>query len=319
MDDHDDDPLFGLDTERLAPPEAAPVPSAREGDRRLAKVMAERGVASRREAEKMIADGRVFVNGVRVSHPGHPVDPRRDTIRLDGKALPRAAPKLWFILYKPKGFITGRDDPEGRPSVLSLLPDVREKVEPVGRLDFNTEGVLLLTNDGEVAHKLTHPSTQVPKRYLVKCWKTPDERALARLQAGVDLDDGRTLPCKARVMSTTDASNAWIEVTVTEGRNRLVRRAFATLGHPVSKLRRVSFATISLRGLERGQYRALTSEEVARLHDVASGVAPQEAGHADQKKKVGFARPNRAWLEKRLDRQRRKDKRKLLPRGGAAR
>ncbi len=279
-----------------------------DGRRRLAKVMASRGVASRREAETMIADGRVTVNGEKVAHPGHPVL-ETDRILVDGRPIQRAsARKVYFVLYKPNGYITGRNDPEGRTSVLELLPNLPARVEPVGRLDINTEGVLLLTNDGELAHKLTHPSTGVPKRYAAKVWKTPDERTLARLQDGVMLEDGKTAPCKARVVKSTDAGNCWVEITVTEGRNRLVRRMFAEVGHPVAKLRRESFGTISLRGLERGQYRALTPEEVQRLHDLANGVPAINAGRKARTSKAGFAKPNAAWLKKRLDRQRKKDK-----------
>lgn len=293
--------------------------SSQEESRRLAKVLAERGVASRREAERMIEEGRVRVNGALVSHPGHPVDPVRDQIKVDNRVVGAPARKIYVLLYKPKGYITGRNDPEGRRSVLELIPDLGERVEPVGRLDFNTEGALLLTNDGELAHKLTHPSTSVPKRYLVKCWKTPDERTLERLMRGVDLEDGRTLPCKARVLDTTDAGNGWVEVTVTEGRNRLVRRAFAELGHPVSKLRRESFATVSIRGLDRGQSRPLTQEEVQRLRDLASGVDAADAGKGTRPKKTGFAKPDAAWMAKRLDRQKKKVNRSKSPRDGAAR
>jgi len=274
-----------------------------DGQRRLAKVIASRGVASRREAERMIEAGRVSVNGEKITHPGHPVE-EDARITLDGRPLPRSASrKVYYVLYKPNGYITGRDDPEGRSSVLELLPDLPARVEPVGRLDINTEGVLLLTNDGELAHKLTHPSTGVPKRYLAKVWKSPDERTLQRLQEGVVLEDGKTAPCKARISKATDSGNAWVEITVTEGRNRLVRRMFAAVGHPVSKLRRESFATISLRGLERGQFRALTAEEVRRLQEIAEGVPAMDAGRKARGRRSGFAKPNAAWLKKRLDRR----------------
>ena len=278
-----------------------------DGMRRIAKVIAAQGVASRREAERMVEAGRVTVNGKRIEHPGHPVDPRKDLIRVDNRPLAkRETRKVYFLLYKPKGFVTGRNDPEGRRSVLELLPDVQVRVEPVGRLDIQTEGALLLTNDGELAHKLTHPSTGVPKRYLVKVWKTPDPKILDRLATGVLLEDGKTGPCKVRVVKNTDAENTWIEITVTEGRNRLVRRMFTAVGHPVSKLRRESFATLSLRGLERGQYRPLTLEEVARLQDVAGGVPAAFAGRKTKARKAGFAKPSEAWLKKRLDRRKKK-------------
>ncbi len=300
-EDDDDSVQFGAAEDDLADAPLA------DGMRRIAKVIASQGLASRREAERMVEAGRVTVNGKRIEHPGHPVDPRKDLIRVDNRPLSkRDGRKVYFLLYKPKGFVTGRNDPEGRRSVLELLPDVPVRVEPVGRLDIQTEGALLLTNDGELAHKLTHPSTGVPKRYLVKVWKTPDPKILERLATGVLLEDGKSGPCKVRVVKATDAENCWIEITVTEGRNRLVRRMFAAVGHPVSKLRRESFATLSLRGLERGQYRPLTTEEVARLQDVAGGVPAAFAGRKTKARKAGFAKPSEAWLKKRLDRRKKK-------------
>lgn len=291
-----------------------------DGKRRLAKVMAERGIASRREAERMISEGKVEVNGAVVSHPGHPVDAEKDRIKVDGRYVQKAAAhKVYFLLYKPKGYITGRDDPGGRTSVLELLANVSDRVEPVGRLDINTEGALLLTNDGPLAHKLTHPSTGVPKRYLAKVWKTPSDRTIQRLQEGVMLEDGKTAPCKARVLESTETGNTWVEITVTEGKNRLVRRMLAEVGHPISKLRRESFATISIRGLERGEYRSLTFEEVQRLRDLANGVPASAVGRKARGRKVGFAKPDEEWMRKRLDRQNRKVNRQAPPRGGAAR
>lgn len=290
-----------------------------EGKQRLAKVMAARGVASRREAEAMVAEGRVTVNGVVATHPGHPVDPAVDHVRVDGKPLPDEPPRIYLLLNKPKGFITGRDDPRGRKSVLELLGDFGARVEPVGRLDFNTEGALLLTNDGALAHALTHPSRGVPKRYLAKVYRTPDEKDIKRMEEGVWLEDGKTAPAKVRVVDTTDKENAWIEITVTEGRNRLVRRMLAALGHPVAKLRRLSFGTVSIRGLELGQFRHLTGEELDRLQEVARGVPASVAGRKGPKKKAGFAKADPKWLAKRVDKRRHDDKRSHPPRGGAAR
>jgi len=264
---------------------------AREhGQERLAKVIARSGLASRRAAERLVSEGRVTVDGQQVHHPGHPVDPTADDILVDGKPLPPLPPRAWYVLYKPRGTITTRDDPEGRRSVTDLVDHLGVRVEPVGRLDIDTEGVLLFTNDGELAHLLTHPSSQVPKRYLVKVWKTPDDSKLRRLQQGIHLEDGRTAPCKVRVVKTTDTRNCWLEITVTEGRNRLVRRMFQALGHPVSKLRRESFATISLRGLDRGDVRPLTGAEIQRLEEIGHGRPPNQAGHGT-KYRPGFARP----------------------------
>lgn len=254
---------------------------------RLAKLIARRGLTSRRDAETWIADGRVTVNG-EVADGSQPVDPDEDEVRVDGRPLPPPPPLLALAMYKPRGVITSRDDPEGRRSVFDLLEGIAHRVEAVGRLDFDTEGILLLTNDGDLAHALTHPTRKVPKRYLAKVYRTPDERDLAALEKGVMLEDGRTQPAKVRIVEATDKENAWVEITVTEGRNRLIRRMLGALGHPVSKLRRESFATISLRGMERGDVRVLTGEEIQRLRDIALGRAPARAG---KRRRAGFAKP----------------------------
>ncbi len=253
---------------------------------RLAKLLARHGIASRREAERRIAAGQVTVNG-EVEDGSTPVDPEVDHIRVEGRPLPPAPPLVYYLLYKPRGVITSRDDPEGRPSVFDDLRSVAHRVESVGRLDFDTEGALLLTNDGNLAHALTHPTREVPKRYIAKVYRTPDDRDLAAIERGISLEDGRTAPAKARVLDTTDRNNAWIEITVTEGRNRLIRRMMGALGHPVSKLRRESFATVSIRGMERGQVRPLTGEEIRRLREVSGGVRPARAG---RRKGKGFAK-----------------------------
>lgn len=269
----------------------------KEGAIRLSKLLAARGVASRREAEELIAEGRVTVNGEAVREVV-PVDPEVDRIRVDGRPLPPEPAKAYYLLYKPRGYITGRDDPQGRRSVFDLLEGLPIRVEPVGRLDYDTEGALLLTNDGDLAHRLAHPSRKVPKRYLAKVYRTPCERDLRTLREGVFLEEGRTAPAKVRVLDATDNANAWLEITVTEGRYRLIRRMLAQLGHPVAKLRRESFATLSIRGMERGQIRRLTPSEVKRLQDLSDGIKPARAG---KKKGAGFAkakpdtrrRPNR--------------------------
>jgi 23S rRNA pseudouridine2605 synthase len=259
---------------------------------RLARVIARSGRASRREAERLVEEGRVTVNGETVHHPAHAVHPTKDDIRLDGKRLPKAPPRTVVLLYKPRGTVTVRDDPNGRPSALDL---VEGKLDAVGRLDFDTEGALLLTNDGDLRNKLTRPSANVPRRYLAKVWKTPDESALDRLQRGVSIETApgareRSEPCKARVVEATDTGNAWVEITVTSGRDVTIKAMLAAIGHPVSKLRRESFATISLRGLSRGEVRSLTGAEIARVEDIADGVAAQNAGKKSRYKK-GYARP----------------------------
>lgn len=259
-------------------------------NQRLAKIMARAGIASRRASETMIEDGLVKVNGEVVYHPGHPADPRLDVILVDGERLPPPARHAYYAAFKPRGLITTRTDPQGRPTVMELVDHLGARVEPVGRLDMDTEGLLLFTNDGKLAHGLLHPSNHVPRRYLAKVWKRPNDKKMARIQRGIRLDDGPSGPCKARIVEETESGNCWIEITVTEGRNRFIRRLFEAIGHPVSKLRRESFATISLRGIERGGVRPLTGAEVNRLQDIVAGEAPERAGQKT-KYKAGFARP----------------------------
>ena len=257
---------------------------------RLAHLISSRGLASRREAEGWIREGRVKLAGEVVTNVATSVD-EDARVLVDDQPLPRAPRKVYYLLYKPKGTITGRNDPKGRKSVFDLLEDLKgPRVEPVGRLDYDTEGALILTNDGDLAHKLTHPSSKVPKRYVAKVWRTPTDQTLERIRRGVRLDDGVTQPCKVRIAEGTDSGNCWLEITVTEGRNRLIRRLLEAVNHPVSKLRRESFATISLRGMERGDLRPLTAEEVQRLKDLGAGKSASRAGSAARYKK-GHARP----------------------------
>ncbi len=257
---------------------------------RLAKLIAQRGIASRRKAEELISEGSVTVNGVVVSELGFSVDPKEDHVRINGKALPGEPEKKYFVLYKPKGMITVADD-KGRTNVAQLLADMNLKVEPVGRLDYNTEGALLLTNDGEMANRLNRPETKVPKRYLAKCYRTPSDGDLLAIERGVTFPDGRSKPAKARVLEQTDKDNAWVEITITESGPRVVQRILTQLGHPVSKLRRESFATISIRGMERGQVRELTPMEIQRLRDIAEGTAPKKAGKNWKGKGFAKAKP----------------------------
>lgn len=256
---------------------------------RINRLLADRGLCSRREADALIEAERVTIDG-ELAKVTDRVDPETQVVRLDGRPLPEPPPKVYYLLYKPKGTITGRNDPRERKSVLDLVEHLAVRVEPVGRLDFDTEGALLLTNDGDIAHRLTHPSSQTPKRYMAKVYRTPDEVDLEKIRKGkVFLDDGPNLPAKCRVVEQTENGNAWVEITVTEGRNRLIRRIFEALGHPVAKLRRETFATLSIRGMERGQVRPLTADEVHRIQDLAAGKVPKRAGKL--RRKAGFAKP----------------------------
>ena len=237
---------------------------------RLSKVLARAGVASRRGAEKLLAEGRVTVNGAVAREPGVRVDMERDAIKLDGRRLgapPRA--HTYLMLNKPRGYVTTLSDPQQRPTVRDLLRGVRARVYPVGRLDYHSEGLLLLTDDGDLARDLMHPRSGVKKTYRAKVRGRPVAASLERLRRGVVVEGRRTLPAEARLVGT--GANAWLEVTVVEGRKHQVRRMLDAIGHPVQKLRRVRFDGLVLGRLAPGAMRRLTPGEVARLkHSVAS-------------------------------------------------
>lgn len=216
----------------------------------------------------MILSGRVSVNSVVVTELGTRVDPVSDVVEVDGVKLSRSTgPRVYILLNKPRGCISSLSDPLGRPVVTDLLKKVKARVYPVGRLDYDAEGVLILTNDGELSNRLIHPRYEVPKRYLVKVKGVPTSKAFKKLEVGVRLEDGKTLPARARLVSTTK-ENSWIELTVFEGRNRLVKRMCLAVGHPVSKLKRVAFAGIKATGLKPGEFRPLTPKEVEKLKGV---------------------------------------------------
>lgn len=236
---------------------------------RIQKIIAAAGITSRRKAEELIQEGRVRVNGKAITELGAKADPAVDRIEVDGRNISRRQePLVYILLNKPKGYISALSDPAKRPVVTDLVK-VKVRVYPVGRLDYDAEGVLLLTNDGDLSNKLIHPNFKVPKTYLVKVSDVPTEASIKKLEKGVHLEDGKTLPAKARFVKKTD-ENSWIELTVTEGRNRLVKRMCQAIGHPVLKLKRVEFAGIRLGGLPTGGYRLLTQAEVERLKNLDS-------------------------------------------------
>ncbi len=247
------------------------------GEVRLQKIIAEAGVASRREAERLIEAGEVAVNGRVVRELGTKADPERDHIKVRGRLLPKPAPRLYVALHKPAGYVTTMRDPEGRPTVADLVRGVKARVYPVGRLDWDAEGLLLMTNDGELAAALAHPRSEVPKTYEVKVKGVPDRAALARLAAGPRLDDGPTRPAVVRYLGPAER-NAWLEITIHEGRNRQVRRMCDAVGHPALRIRRIRFGGITLGDLPRGAYRSLGPEEVRRLKAAVSR-ASGEAAH----------------------------------------
>jgi 23S rRNA pseudouridine2605 synthase len=239
---------------------------------RLQKIMAAAGVASRRKAEEIIADGRVTVNGQVVTEQGTKADPEVDQISVDGQPLKSAENLLYFMLNKPKGYVTTVRDPEGRPTVMEFVSYRKERLYPVGRLDYASEGLLLMTNDGELAQKLTKAGSHVPKTYHVKISGRPDERAVERLRQGITitLEDGlrvNTSPAKIRLLE--DAPNPWYEVVLIEGRNRQIRRMFQNVGFRVEKIKRVQLGPLKL-DVPPGKVRPLTVREVAQLKSLAS-------------------------------------------------
>ena len=230
---------------------------------RLQKVLAAAGVASRREAERMILAGRIEVNGRIVTELGTRVDASRDQVCLDGAAVGVKEKPVYFLLHKPKGCLSTVRDPAGRPTVVDLLRGVRERIFPVGRLDWESEGLIILTNDGDLALRLTHPSNHVPKVYRVKVKGLVGRQTLEQVRHGLYLDGRRTLP--APVTRISSQQNTWLEVTLFEGRRNQIRRVFERLGHPVLKLKRTAIGPLADRDLRVGQFRRLTPAEVARL------------------------------------------------------
>lgn len=232
---------------------------------RLQKVLARAGVGSRRAVETMIEAGRLKVNG-KVARLGQRVDPSKDKVELDGSSIPLAVDLVHYLLHKPLGVVTTADDPEDRPTVLEVV-DLERRVWPVGRLDIDTEGALILTNDGELTQALTHPSFKVEKTYLADMKGSVGNRALRLLAKGVELDDGKTQPAAVRIVERV-AGGTLVEITLTEGRNRQVRRMGEAVGHPVRRLVRVSIGPIGLGRLKPGSFRRLSPEEVMALYRV---------------------------------------------------
>ena len=267
---------------------------------RLQRFLAQAGVASRRKAEELITAGRVKINGRVASELGVKVDPARDKVAVDDKRV-IAEPHAYVVLCKPRGYVTTVSDPEGRPTVMSLVKRERgeaHRLYPVGRLDFYTDGVLLLTNDGDLANALMHPRGAVPKVYHAKLRGVVPEEALERLRAGVELDDGeRTRPAEVmRVLQTEEGSHTWLQITIRQGLNRQIHRMGDAIGHAVLKLSRVAYGPITSEGLRPGEWRDLEPAEIDALRKVARGEpVPQPRLDDDEP----AARPSR--------RQRRRD------------
>jgi 23S rRNA pseudouridine2605 synthase len=241
---------------------------------RLQKIIAAAGVASRRKAEQLITSGHVQVNGTTITELGSKADAETDHIRVNGKLLQREQQRhVYLLLNKPKGYVTTVNDPEERPTVMDLVRGVRGRVYPVGRLDYASEGLLIMTNDGELANRLMKAASHVAKTYVVKVAGTPTDEAIAKLRGGISIatDDGkrvRTGPAAVRIVR--QAANPWYEITLIEGRNRQIRRMFEAVGHHVEKIKRVRYGPLTL-DVPPGEYRSLTLKEVQRLKSASSG------------------------------------------------
>jgi 23S rRNA pseudouridine2605 synthase len=226
---------------------------------RLHKYIADCGIASRRKAEEMVAHGEVNVNGQTIREMGYKIIPGKDAVKVRGKLIRVPAENLYILLYKPTGVVTTLNDPEERTTVKDLLVGVKERVFPVGRLDYDSEGLLLLTNDGEYAQAIIHPTKHVKKVYNVKVRGKPDHKAIERLKAGVTLAEGKAKAVHIERMKAGD--NDWFKVVLTEGKNRQIRRMFEKVGYDVLKLKRVAIGRLTLGRLERGQFKFLSKEQ----------------------------------------------------------
>jgi pseudouridine synthase len=235
---------------------------------RLQKFLSMAGVCSRRAGEQMIKEGRVKVNGEMVSEMGTTVDPENDRVEVDSRLVKPVSTLAYILLYKPVGFVTTVKDEFGRSTVTELVREANVRVYPVGRLDLDTSGLLLLTNDGELANRLTHPSFGVEKEYLARVHDTPSPTTLETLANGVMLDDGKTAPAQVR-LEKAGRPTSIVSLTIKEGRNRQVRRMLEAVGHPVVSLKRVRFGSLTLLGLQQGKWRSLTSQEVKDLKRAA--------------------------------------------------
>ncbi len=247
-------------------------------DIRVQKYLSQAGLCSRRTAEEWMLEGRVKVNNTICRLLGTKIDPLVDKIEVDGKLVVPPESHVYLLLNKPQGYITSLHDPEGRPVITDLLPPRLPRVWPVGRLDWNSEGLILLTNDGKLTNLLTHPSQHLTKRYAVKIQGVlaEDSPLLEQLRAGLDIGEGEvTLP--AHVSVTRIERNTWLEVIITEGRNRQIRRMFDAIGHPVMKLRRIGIGPLSIEGLRSGTYRSLALNEVLSIYEDMETEAPEAA------------------------------------------
>jgi pseudouridine synthase len=236
---------------------------------RLNKFLSKTGVASRREADRLIAEGRIAVNNEIIQTLGAKIDDQKDAVTIDGKRVKSEHQFLYLILNKPPGFLVTLKDPLQRPTILDLIPNLKSRVFPVGRLDLDSEGLLLLTNDGELANRLMHPRYGIKKVYLVNVKNIPEPSRLQLLEKGIRIDGKKTAPAKVRLLKSGSKS-ALVRIELREGRKREVRKMFEAIGHPVRELKRIQFAELNLKNLKRGHWRYLTPTEISNLKKLTS-------------------------------------------------
>ncbi|MEG6616260.1 pseudouridine synthase [Peptococcaceae bacterium 1198_IL3148] len=253
-------------------------------EQRLQKFLAHAGVASRRKCEEMILEGRVKVNGKIIKELGTKVDPSKDKVLVDGKAVKQFEKKIYLKVNKPRGYVSTVEDDKGRKTVLDLLENITERVYPVGRLDYDSEGLLLLTNDGELTYALTHPKHEIGKTYRARVKGIPSVEKLEQLANGIELEDGITAPAKVFLTHVLNG-NALLEITIHEGRNRQVRRMCEKIGHPVIRLVRTRIGPLELRNLGSGEVKKLTPRELSDIKK-AAGLATRPGA-----KKVAKGKP----------------------------
>ena len=232
---------------------------------RLNKFLADHGVASRRKADELIDEGLVQINGKTVYELGIKVDPKEDSIKVKGKLIKSKPQAVYFMFNKPKHVMTSTSDPQGRTTVMDFFKKTKIRIFPVGRLDWDTEGLLLMTNDGDFSHQIAHPTSKIAKTYHAKLDGIPSQEKLAKLTKGVSIVGGKVKASHVRMFKKGSDKKAWVEITITEGKNRQVRRMFTKIGFDVVKLKRISIGGLKLSGLKAGEHRALSDREIERL------------------------------------------------------
>lgn len=234
---------------------------------RLQKYMAQCGVASRRKSEELISQGFVEVNNKIVTKLGTTVNPKKDIVKVKGKKIKLEKDNVYIILNKPIGVVTSVKDEKGRTVVVDLIEDVKERIYPVGRLDIDTTGLVLLTNDGDIAYKITHPKNQIPKKYIAIVEGVPNKIELERFRNGIKIDGKKTAKASVKIVKNYEEDSI-LEITITEGRNRQIKKMCEAINHPVKKLKRISMGEIELRGLDIGNWRYLNDEEIEYLNSL---------------------------------------------------